>query len=153
MIQYCEDHDISLSEEAKGLRTSIWHKVKEYVQDHVHPTIGQMAIDHGHEVVFSPPHHLDLQPIELIWANVKGDVGCQYNIDTTMNQVLQRINNAFVNLKPKTVQGCIDKANKHLKSLHEHVLRMEKQDESMQPDSDDGSDDDSDNSDDDASEC
>ncbi|KAG9408508.1 hypothetical protein AC1031_022126 [Aphanomyces cochlioides] len=39
-------------------------------------TIAEAA---GHEIVFTPPHHSDLQPIELVWANVKGQVGRQYD--------------------------------------------------------------------------
>ena len=47
--------------------------------------------DKGHEVLFTPPYHSDLQPIELLWALIKGNIGRQYNINTTLDTVYQRL--------------------------------------------------------------
>ena len=38
--------------------------------------------------------------------------------------VRERLDKAFANLQSKTVQGCINTANKHLKELHRHILKM-----------------------------
>ena len=67
-----------------------------------------LAEDAENEVVFAPPYHSDLQPIETIWAIVKGEVGWQYTTDATYSQVLQRLKQAFNSLSTKTVQGCIN---------------------------------------------
>lgn len=36
--------------------------------------IDQLAKDHRHIVLRLPPYHCELNPIELIWANIKGNV-------------------------------------------------------------------------------
>ncbi len=50
-----------------------------------------MAKDRGHGVLFTPPYHSNLQPIELVWANSKGEVGRQYDTNTTIQDVEQRL--------------------------------------------------------------
>ena len=82
-----------------------------------------------HEVIFSPPHHSDLQPIELVWAVVKGVVGRQYCSGTTMSLVLARLQKAFHSLSSSTIKGCIGKANKHLETLYNDIMEDEAIDE------------------------
>ena len=77
-----------------------------------------MAETEGHEVLYSPPHYSNLQPIETVWAIVKGDVGRQYSITTTFADVLQCLISAFDKVQPQTVQGCINKANKTLNEFY-----------------------------------
>ncbi|KAG6941959.1 hypothetical protein JG688_00018383 [Phytophthora aleatoria] len=89
-----------------------------------------MAKDKGHEVVYTPPYHSDLQPIELVWTIVKGKVGQQYSTTTTFADILPRLETEFENLKPKSVQGCINAANKQLMQLKKHLEAMDNCDES-----------------------
>ena len=49
----------------------------------------------GHEVLFTPPYHSDLQPIELLWAKLKGNIGRKYSKDTTMTVLKQRLDDEF----------------------------------------------------------
>ncbi|OWZ16685.1 hypothetical protein PHMEG_0009482 [Phytophthora megakarya] len=74
-----------------------------------------------HEVVFMPPYHSDLQPIELVWAIVKGD----WATKTKFSDIRPRLEKAFENLKSDTVQGCIDAANKQLMKLKKHLETMD----------------------------
>jgi hypothetical protein len=99
-----------------------------------------MALEHGHEVIYSPPHHSDLQPIELVWAIVKGEVGRQYMTNTTFAQVLECLHSSFANLQSKTVQGCINKVNLHLQKLYEHIQALENADKPEEEESDGESD-------------
>ena len=112
----CEHHGIAY--EAKETRDMLWEKLHPGVTATYLPVVVQMAKDAGHEVLFTPPHHSDLQPIEMVWAKVKGDVGCQYTTDTTMKDVLRRLNTAFDNLQSHMVQKCIDNTNKQLLELY-----------------------------------
>ncbi|KAG1712744.1 hypothetical protein DVH05_000480 [Phytophthora capsici] len=34
----------------------------------------ELAAEHGHHVYYTPPYHPSLQPIELIWAQIKGPI-------------------------------------------------------------------------------
>ncbi len=78
----------------KDLMPTLNLKLKEYLAT-IEEDVVSSARAAGHEVVFTPPYHCDLQPIELVWSQVKGDVGRQYDIDTTMATVLTRLNAAF----------------------------------------------------------
>ncbi|OAF65457.1 hypothetical protein A3Q56_06837 [Intoshia linei] len=69
--------------------------------------------------LFTPPYHSDLQPIELIWAITKGDVGRQYDININFKDVLYRLNNAFNDLSSDVIQGCIRKTDSLIKILYE----------------------------------
>ena len=70
------------------LKSTLWGKLKEYIKQNIEPIICTMAANRGHEVIFSPPQHSDLQPIEIVWATTKGDVGCQNLTEATFRQVL-----------------------------------------------------------------
>ncbi|ETV76309.1 hypothetical protein H257_09774 [Aphanomyces astaci] len=80
-----------------------------------------MAEAAGHEVYFSPPHHSNLQPIGVVWAIIKGNVGRQYQDDTTFQDVGQRLDAACANLTSHSIFGCIRKAEYDLLDLHRHV--------------------------------
>jgi transposase len=54
-----------------------------------------LAEEQGHTVMFTPSYHSDIQPIELLWAKVKGQVGRQYDINTTLALVYERLMTAF----------------------------------------------------------
>ena len=59
-------HELGISFDQNDLKEVIWAKLKQYVQDHVEPVISLMARNRGHTVQFTPPHHSDLQPIEIV---------------------------------------------------------------------------------------
>ena len=124
------------------LKSVLWERVKLWTALYLKPIIVSMAEEAGHEVVFSPPHHSDLQPIELVWANIKGRVGRQYTTNTTFQDVKHRLDNAFSEMTSETVAGCIRKANKHLEGLLQHIRAVEDLDNDSDDDSSDEDDDD-----------
>ena len=74
-----------------------------------------MCQPHGHKILFTPPYHSDLQPIKLLWALVKGRVGCQYTKGTTLDQVLECLQSAFNEVQTcghKSIEGMINKCTK-----------------------------------------
>lgn len=125
---------------AGDLRSILWERVKVWVQEHTKSIVVNMAEEAGHTVIWSPPHHSDLQPIELIWANVKGKVGRQYTTETTFQDVKRRLDQAITELESKTVAGCIRKANLHLNDLLQHILAVEQLDEVSDEENDESSD-------------
>lgn len=50
----------------KPPKSKVWNAIKKYAAQNVLPVIYQMAKDVGHELLYSPPHHSELQPIELV---------------------------------------------------------------------------------------
>ena len=70
--QLCQQKNIGFNEPI--LKSVLWGNIKEWIEKNVRPMVETMANEAGHKVLWSPPHHSDLQPIELVWANVKGEV-------------------------------------------------------------------------------
>ena len=56
--------------------------------------IDTLVQTHGHKVLRLPPYHPDLNPIELIWAQVKKMVSAR-NFTYRLNDVLEITNNVF----------------------------------------------------------
>lgn len=54
------------------------------------------AKERGHVIWWLPPHHSDLNPIEMLWASVKGDVAKDFSSSTTMDTILARLKSSIV---------------------------------------------------------
>ena len=141
----CREYGIAFND--SDTKVILWSLLKEYIAKNVKPTAVMLAEDAGHEVLYLPPYHSDLQPIETVWAVVKGEVGRKYTTDTTFAQVLQRLQQAFNNITTKTVQGCINSSESELTKLWKHMQDQEKVDEGEYATSDDKGDDDDDKDD------
>ncbi|KAF0708863.1 hypothetical protein AaE_013064 [Aphanomyces astaci] len=102
------------------LKSVLWAKVKPFVGA-IKPMVVTMAEAAGHEIYYSPPHHSNLQPIEVVWAIIKENVGRQYQDDTTFHDVGQRLDTACASLTSHAIFGCIRKAEHDLLDLHKHV--------------------------------
>lgn len=72
LLEYCNDNNIIVN--PQSLKPEIVEKVMSHVQANVRPIIVEMAENSGHRVIFTPPYHSDLEPIELVWAITKGEV-------------------------------------------------------------------------------
>jgi hypothetical protein len=75
--------------------TEMKQLVKEYVASNVKIEVQCLAEEGGHTVLFTPAYHSDLQPIELVWVHVKGNVGWQYSNQTTLDMVYDRLMHEF----------------------------------------------------------
>ncbi|KAF0707610.1 hypothetical protein AaE_013532, partial [Aphanomyces astaci] len=96
MAEACEAYGIEI--DVKEFRSTLWAKLKTHIAANIVPVIVQLAKDRGHEVVFTPPYHSDMQPIEMVWAYVKGAVGRQYTTSTKFPDVRQRLDREFAGL-------------------------------------------------------
>ncbi|KAF0706155.1 hypothetical protein AaE_014251 [Aphanomyces astaci] len=106
-------------------KSELWGLLATHIRAHVKPIITDMAERRGHSIVFTPPHHSDLQPIEIVWAIVKGEVGRQYTDMTKFPDVKLRLEAAFANLKPSTIKGCVRSAQEKLQLLHNHLVQVD----------------------------
>ena len=89
----------------KSIKTEIWRFIEPFIINTL-PIICTMAKAEGHEVLFSPPHYFDLHPIEIVWANIKGEVVWKHTTQITFKEVLVRLQESLTNLESHTVQGC-----------------------------------------------
>ncbi len=69
--------------------------------------LDEIAAEHGHEILRTPPYHPELQPIETCWAVVKNQIA--RNCDFTMANLLTRLENAFSVVTAETCSGLIKK--------------------------------------------
>lgn len=84
------------------------------------PLISQWANQLGHKVVFTPPYHSDVQPIEKIWSIGKRRACSTYKKGRTMAELEEAVRREFlVNLTSETVQACISHADRVRKELGE----------------------------------
>jgi transposase len=61
--------------------------VKDYIAANEKIKIVRLAELEGHRVELTPLYHSDFQPIEIVWALIKGNIGQQYDINTTLTIV------------------------------------------------------------------
>ncbi|RHZ00243.1 hypothetical protein DYB37_011772 [Aphanomyces astaci] len=85
LLEACQR--VGVDATADEYRTVIWAKLQAYIKHNVIPEVVTLARSRGYEVVYTPPYHSDLQPIEYIWAYVKGIVDRQYTTEITMEHV------------------------------------------------------------------
>lgn len=69
--------------------------------------IDEIAREHGHEIVRTPPYHPELQPIEICWGVLKNAVA--RNCDFTMKNLEIQLENAFEKITKDTCSKIISK--------------------------------------------
>jgi hypothetical protein len=92
--------------------TEMKQLIKVYIASSVKIEVDRLAEEGGHTVLFTPAYHSDLQPIELVWALVKGNVGRQYSNQTTLDMVYERLMHEFNKLEDsghRSINGMIEK--------------------------------------------
>ncbi|RHX97743.1 hypothetical protein DYB28_003285 [Aphanomyces astaci] len=88
LYQACLKYDIR-DVSPTDLKAAMWARLKKYIDEHIYPVVVQMAQARGHHIVYAAPGFSELQPIELIWANVKGTVGRAYTNRHNISRCLQ----------------------------------------------------------------
>jgi len=72
--------------------------------------LDEIATEHGHEILRTPPYHPELQPIETCWGIVKNQIA--RNCDFTMANLIAQLEDAFNSVTAKTCSGLIKKLRK-----------------------------------------
>ncbi|RHY16479.1 hypothetical protein DYB25_008232, partial [Aphanomyces astaci] len=117
LYQACLDRSVP-NVAPTDLKTTIWKALKTHLDEHVLPVVVAMAQNRGHHVVYSAPGFSELQPIELVWANVKGTVGRAYTSTTTFQDVRDRLEKAFFELDTEVIHNTIESSTAKLLKLH-----------------------------------
>ncbi|OQR89505.1 hypothetical protein THRCLA_22677 [Thraustotheca clavata] len=123
LLQACKTYGISASN--TEYNRQIWFKLKCYIKSIIKPVIVAMAADRDHTVVYTPPYHSRLQPIELLWAYVKGRVGRQYTVTTTFEDVRTRVNEAFDSIPSDVIFNCIRNSTTEVERLDRYINELD----------------------------
>ncbi len=75
--------------------------------------VDELAADHGHKVVRTPPYHPELQPIETCWGVVKNHMA--RHCDFTMKNLINQLESGF----KKVSQGTCTKIIKKVRGIED----------------------------------
>lgn len=109
MMAWLEKHNIPFDPHL--LKPEIYEIIKkrkppkEYVID-------KLIMEHNHLVLRLPPYHSDLNPIELLWANIKGDVA-RNNTTFKLENVQTLTEEAINKISLDTIKSTFD----HVKNI------------------------------------
>lgn len=84
--------------------------------------IDELARNAGHEVLRLPPYHCQFNPIELIWAQVKGDVKRN---NSNNNQTVKRVEDITRKAINKITAGDWRKCIRHTRRVEEEYRRKD----------------------------
>jgi hypothetical protein len=112
--------------------TEMKQLVKQYIISNVKIEVERLAEAGGHTILFTPAYHSDLQPIELVWALVKGNVGRQYSSGTTLDMVYERLMHEFNQLEDRghrSINGMIEKCASLAAQFHGEIEQEDQLDD------------------------
>ena len=69
--------------------------LRSYQDENIQAQIIVLAENAGTKVLFTSPHYSDLQQIEKVWAKIKGAVANDYDKNTTLRDVRNRLDTQF----------------------------------------------------------
>jgi len=104
-------HNHTFSRHARNKAAPTLREMQQAVRLHLHanPHINQTEIDKllqplAYSIVWTPPFVPEVQPIELIWAYVKGVVASRYTLNRTVDQARQQTDDAFDTITATMIQ-------------------------------------------------
>lgn len=102
------------------LKVELWQLCKQHRVLHRVYVCDEMASEHGHIVLRLPPYHSDLNPIELIWAQVKDYVGAR-NTRNTLKDIRTKLQEAFSVVSPARWRACC----KHVEEIQDEYRKSD----------------------------
>ena len=104
--------------------------LKQWQESNIKSHIVTIAEQEGHRVLFTPPHYSDLQPIEMEWASIKIGVAEQYNRNTTLKDVRNRLEEQFDLLLNDHGQNAVSNVIDHVdKTIVRFLSEIDRQEE------------------------
>lgn len=100
-----------ISFEVNETKVQLLEKVKGIKSQYTSYVVDEMAKEVGVEVLRLPPYHCELNPIELVWADVKGYVA-RKNTTFKMADVKKLLQEALNNISAEKWQNCISHVKK-----------------------------------------
>lgn len=87
--------------------------------------LDEIAAEHGHEILRTPPYHPELQPIETCWGVVKNQIA--RTCDFTMANLVAQLEEAFRSVTAKTCAGLIKKIRQIEDNFWKEDVLLDKQ--------------------------
>lgn len=126
MQEWLTKNNISFSKSLK--KPQLYDIIKMYKPRKIQYRIDNLAKDKGHEILRLPPYHCDLNPEELIWANLKGYVA-RNNTDFKMTSIQKLFDAALERISPEDWQNAVkhvtEVENSYWKNDHISDIQIE----------------------------
>ena len=110
------------------LKPELWQLVKRKRSRYKHYICDEMAEARGHRVLRLPPYHSELNPIELIWAQLKGYIATK-NTSYNLKAVRELLNEAFAAVNVERWRECC----RHVVEVEKALGQMDNLKESITP--------------------
>ncbi|XP_060568193.1 uncharacterized protein LOC132726831 [Ruditapes philippinarum] len=134
---WLRQHNITFSEDLLKVELLAFCKQQQMKLTYV---VDKMSRARGHSSIRLPPYHAELNPIELIWSQLKGYVG-QKNLNFRLSDVQHLVNEAEASITSGLWAECCS----HVEKIEAEYWRSENiQDELDDSSSSDNSDDETD---------
>lgn len=88
------------------LKAELLELVKQHKSFYEKKIVDEMAKQHGMVVLRLPPYHCELNPIELVWSQVKGYVA-KNNKTFNLKEVRQLLQEAINNISEENWKNCV----------------------------------------------
>lgn len=95
----------------KSLKPELYEIIKRHKNEYIQYSLDSIMESHGHKVLRLPPYHLDFNPIENIWAQVKGHVS-KFNVSMNLTEVKRLLLEKFSSITPEDWRKVVDHAIK-----------------------------------------
>ncbi|GBP14117.1 hypothetical protein EVAR_102787_1 [Eumeta japonica] len=93
------------------LRPELYEIIKKNKFHHIEYSVDKIMSAHGQVVLRLPPYHPDFNPIENIWAQIKGHVSSQ-NVAMNLTKVKELVENKVNSIGPEDWKKVVEHAKK-----------------------------------------
>lgn len=104
IIEWLEQNNVSCRNDC--LKPELVEVVKKKAPEPIY-AVDELAADHGHKVLRTPPYHPELQPIETCWGVVKNHIA--KHCDFTMQNLIKQLDGGFKKVTKETCTKIIKK--------------------------------------------
>lgn len=118
IINWLKEKQIPFENDA--LKTELLQIARENKTKFKRHVIDEMAVERGIIVLRLPPHHCELNPIELIWAQVKGYVG-RHNTTFKLKDVQELLKIALDNVTEENWSNAVN----HVKKEEDKMWKLD----------------------------
>lgn len=122
IIKWLQEKQIPFEETM--LKVQLLDIVKVHKPKFVKYVVDEMALERGVTILRLPPYHCELNPIELIWAQIKNEVA-RRNKTFKLNDVQELLQIAISNVLPQTWQNCLRHILKEEQRMWDLDIRVE----------------------------
>lgn len=112
----------NLQFDAHMLKLQLLDIARQHKKQYLKYAVDEMARNSGVTVLRLPPYHCELNPIELIWAQIKGEVG-RKNTTFKLNEVKVLLGEAIAGITAEEWWKCVE----HVKKDEEKMWNLDSQ--------------------------